>query len=500
MSSIRSNPQIKVKSFPFGDFQGLDTSRDITALDTGKQQHLVRLDNGFCDWRGQIVREPTATQRVQANAINHINFINKNEIVWAEKTGSGLTFASERNHTLADAYPNNAIISSTVFNQRVHFCARALRSYYYDGTRWTANSSPALNLLRPAYVTSIQRRLAVAGITGRETEIHISRVDQDQIFPDDEDPSSTNVLRAAKLDVANLLGTADAITGLATFETNRLVVFTADRALLYRIDPDINNWTLDERANVNIGCISHNTISPAGTDVLFCSRSGIHSIRRSVDNGIMVYSYSLSDKVDTLYRSLLKTVSDPEEISAVFDQDEGRYHIFFPQANSMLCTRLTLSLNAEGGEPQPKFSTGSFLNARCAASLAGQLVFGTPGGIYDINKVESAEGVTPDMEIVTPFLWHGSLVDTKETTSIVLQASGKGTIVMDAKDDAGRMIGSLRFEVDDSDDNQFAGVPLSRQYERKWEHRYRGASYRFRTEGGSSLLRITGFAINVRQQ
>ena len=28
--------------------------------------------------------------------------------------------------------------------------------------------------------------LAVAGIPGKETEVHISRVDQDEIWPDDE--------------------------------------------------------------------------------------------------------------------------------------------------------------------------------------------------------------------------------------------------------------------------------------------------------------------------
>lgn len=499
MSSFRSPPGIKIKPYPFGEFQGLDSSRDITALDTGRQQHLVKLNNGYCDWRGQIVREPTCSQRVGQNLVTHINFISKDKVIWAERTGSGMSFRSENDHTLSDVYPSNANISSTVFNQRVHVLARALRAYYYDGTQWQANSSPALNLLRPAHVTSIQRRVAVAGITGKETQIHLSRVDQDQIFPDDEDPGSANVLRAAYIDLANLTGKADGVTGLATFETNRLVAFTSDKALLYRVDPDINNWTLDERANINIGCISHNTIQAAGTDVLFCSRNGIHSIKRSIDNGIMVYSYSLSDKIDILYRNLLKTVENFEDISAVFNQDEAQYHIFFPQANSSLCTRLTLSLNVEGGEPQPKFSTGTFLNARCGAFLAGQLVFGTPGGVYDVNKVESEDGITPDMEVVTPFLWHGSTSDTKDTHSIILQASGKGTIIMDAKDDAGRIIGELRFEVDDSDDNQFEGVPLSRQYERAWQHRYRGAMYRFRTEGGSSLLRITGFAITVKQ-
>ncbi len=55
--------------------------------------------------------------------------------------------------------------------------------------------------------------------------------------------------------------------------------------------------------------------------------------------------------------------------------------------------------------------------------------------------------------------------------------------------------------VDGSDyDSEFSGMPLIKQYERKWEHRYRGAMYRFRTEGGSGHLRVTGLAITVRKQ
>ncbi len=103
------------------------------------------------------------------------------------------------------------------------------------------------------------------------------------------------------------------------------------------------------------------------------------------------------------------------------------------------------------------------------------------------------------MEVVTPLLWHGSLEDVKETQSVIIQAAGKGILTMDAQDEDGRTLGSLVIEVDDtSDDNYFLDVPLSKQYERKWSHRYLAAQYRFKTKGGGGLLRIIGFAVTVR--
>jgi hypothetical protein len=498
--STRAPSGVRVRPYAYENFQGLDVSRDITSLDTGSEQHLAKLDNAHCDWRGQIVRDSSARKRGGDHPVRHLDFYAQGGVFWIEETGNQLSFNSDRDHSLQDVYPINAIPSSTVFNQRVQVFARALPAYRYDGILWTRNSSPALDKLRPSFGTSIQRRLIVSGIPGKETQVHISRVDHDQIFPDDEDKESENVLRAAYLDVANLLGSAGAITGIAGFEQNRMAVFTADKALLYRIDPDINNWVLDDRANINVGCVSHNTIKNAGTDVLFCSRSGINSIRRSEDNGIIVYSYSYSEKVDLLYRELVASVPNPQLISAAWDQDNSQYHVFFPQSGGVFSKRLTLSLNPEGGQPQPKFSTGTFLNARCGATLAGDYVLGTPGGVYEVCACNVEGAVTPGLEVVTPMLWHGNLNETKETYSLIIQATGQGTLQVDAIDEQGRAFGSLDIEINDTpDDNRFIDVPLSRQYERKWEHRYRGAQYRFRVKDSAGLIRIIGFAVTVRQ-
>ena len=115
-------------------------------------------------------------------------------------------------------------------------------------------------------------------------------------------------------------------------------------------------------------------------------------------------------------------------------------------------------------------------------------------------ETEDEDAFTPNMEIVTPLLWHGSLSDTKETHSIIIQAAGNGIMEVDAQDLDGRPLGSLTIEVSDNpDDNYFQDVPLSKQYERKWSHRYKAAQYRFRTVGGSGLMRLIGFAITTRK-
>lgn len=503
MAANKSNPQVNIKPYPYENFQGLDASRDETAQDTGRDQHLATLNNAYCDWRGQIVRDDPALLRMSGHPTTHIRFFGKGEAMWAEQDGAGINFKTDRGHSLDGVHPPDSVVTSATFNRLGFFVCSERPMYYYDGFLFSRVQSQTLNeILKPSFAAPIQRRMAVAGIRGKETEVHLCRVDNHEVWPDDELDDEESVLRAGKIDIRNLLSNADEITGLGSFEQNRLIIFTADRAFVYYVDPNINYWALDDNANINIGCVSHNTIANAGTDVLFCSRSGIHSIRRSTENGILVYSQAMSEKVDLIYRSLYNSVPDPRQISAVFDQDEARYHVFFPQAGNQLCTRLTLSLNPEGGEPQPKFSTGDFLQARCGAFLAGTLLLGTPGGVYKALAPEAdvADMDVPNPKITTPMLWHGNMQDYKQTHSMTLQASGKGKVVVTGITDTGIVMGSITFEIDDdSDDSLFHDVPLFQQYERMWQHRYRGAKYLIEITEGSGVVRITGFAISVRK-
>ena len=495
MSTTYAPSGVQIKVYPYEDFQGIDASRDKSALDTGQKQHLINIVNGYADWRGSIVRDAGSSQRTEGDKlIKHVNFFGRDLLCWAQVDGGGTTLKSERDHTALEVYPISAVVTSTLFNDRVVMMARDYSPYIYDGLKWDKvepKSDP-----RPAFAVSIQRRLAIAGSPQNRTRIDLSRVDE-FIFTDDEDPAATQVTKAADIDVGNIIGTADEIKGLGVFENNQLAVFTNDQTLVYAIHPDYTKWTIVDKANVKVGTISHNTICQAGSDLLFCSRDGVHSLRRSETNGVTISSIPFSNKIDLLYREYLALVSDKEKISAYFDQDEGQYHIYFPISDK-LSKRLTLTLNPmQGGES--KWSTGDFLNAHCGASLGGVSVIGTPGGVWEQQKIEDVTQFSPEMQVTTPILWQGAINDIKESYSFILQATGKGELQVEAFDERGRYLSALQFLIEeDGVDDKFPDVPLSRQYERKFEHRYRGVQFRFTTRG-KGLLKIIGFAVTVRQ-
>lgn len=495
MSTTYAPSGVNIKVYPYEDFQGIDASRDKGALDTGQKQHMIEIRDGFADWRGALVRDPGAIPRTDGNKyIKRVDFFGRDLAVWAQIDGGGTTLKSERDHKVEEVYPRNAVVTSTVYDNKVVFASRDYPMYEYDGFVWRnveANSDP-----RPAYIASIQRRLAIAGMPGKRTIIDFSRVDESGVFTDDEDDAAAQVTKAADIDIGNIIGTADEIKGLGVFENSRLAVFTNDQTLVYQLHPDFTQWQIDDKANIKVGTISHNTICQANTDLIFCSRDGVHSLRRSETNGITIYTIPMSNKIDLIYRELLRQVDDLEKITAFYDQDEGQYHIFFP-ISTQITKRLTLSLNpVQGGES--KWSSGEFLNATCGAQLGGQVLYGTPGGIWERQDIEEEVEFSPEMVVHTPILWQGAINDIKESYSFILQATGKGELQVEAFDERGRYLTSMQFLIEDGGAvNKFPDVPLSRQYERKFEHRYRGVQFKLSTRG-KGLLKIIGFAVTIR--
>lgn len=500
MSSLYRNPaQIKTRTVAYSNFMGLDSSRPLVSQDTGQNQTLAEINNAFCDFRGQIQLDRPASFLFGDNVVVHTAFFAPGETAAAEYRGAGIYLTSSRGHTTTEAvFSTFSPVSSTLFNGKVFFFSKGFAPQSYDGSVFQPGLAPSMQERGPAFGAVVQRRLCVAGVPGFETRVFISRVDNENVFPDEEQADSENVLRAGYIDIANLLGTADQITGLGTFEQDRLAIFTSDRTFIFKVDPDINQWALDDRANIHIGCIGHNAIANAGTDLLFCSRTGVHSIKRSVDNGILVSAITLSDMVKETYRQLTTSVSSTALVSSVWDRDEAQLHIFFPdRIGSTISRRLTVTVPTAADQPA-RFSTADFLNQRCGAFLAGKLVVGTSGGVYELLPEYSVTGQSPTAVIETPTLWHGRLDDNKQTSSFILQAAGQGDVTVQAFNEDGRQLQEMTIKLDASeDDGTFLDVPLSKQYERKFEHIYRGVRFRFLLTG-KGIVRITGFAVRVR--
>lgn len=497
MSSFRSPSGIKVKVFPYEGFKGIDTSRDKGSMDSGDAQHLLTINNGYVDWRGTIIKDPEVERRsTSEGVIAHVTFFGQDLAAWAVKDGESVSLDTDKGHRLPDAFAKNAIVTSTVFNKKVIMASRGTVMKKYDGYKWEDNLSQVKP--SPAYITAISGRLAMAGVGNSSTEVWFSRVDDDNIMPDDEDPAYLQVTKAVKIDIRNLTGTSEIITGLGVFEQDILAIFCQEQTIMYQINADYTQFRLADRSNIKVGTISHNTIARANTDLLFCSRAGVHSINRSRQNGITVYQQVLSAKVEDLYKSLYRSVPNPEEISAYYDQDKSQYHIFFPQTD-MICKRLTITFSISGDD-EPKWSMGDFVTGRCGARLGGVHLIGTSGGIYRVGDYGEELTLSPELTVLTPILWHGSITEIKQSHALLLQAIGTGYIEVEAYNQEGQKLSTFTVELDESQsDASFLDVPLARQYERKFEHKYKGVQFKFTSKGGGTA-KIVGFAVFVRSE
>ena len=484
---------VKSDAQTYYGFRGIDRSRDITAMETEKEQHFWNLNNCYVDYRGQLIRDPAfyLLQGSNRYPVKAVRFYSREGFVFAEEDAAHTHLASDRGHRVDGAYQKGANITMTNFLGKVHIFSSDTRMYRYDGFQFTTSTAS----IKPSYGVPIQRRMAVAGFKDRPTVIEFSRVDNPDIFLNEES-FNEEVTRAAFIDIGNLIGTADEITGLGAFEANRLAVFTNDQTLVYLIDPDLEEWQLDSRANLRVGCISHNTIANAGSDLLFCSRKGIHSIMRSEQNGLTIAEASLSDEVENLYQELVRTTPDPKSISAVFDSDTLTYHVFFPRPGGQNTKRL--SMNFRSGYQVVNFQLGDTLYPRCGTFLGGKLLFGTADGVYEatqrvFDQDTGASDLRRDQMISeTPVLWLGDFLNSKRSHTLILQATGRGRFFIDAIDENDVDMQTIEVNLDRIEkDPRWGDMPLREDYAFPFPHVFRGLRLRFRTEEVDSKSEIT---------
>lgn len=501
MAIGKIKPRIDVRSVTYGPFQGLDPRRPDAAADVGEGQTFRQLSNVSVDSLGQLILDRGYRNVVIGGRVVHTNFYSPGHLLFAEIADNGqLRLVSDAGHMEENAFVPYAAISSMVFNRKLLLMQKGLRPLSYDGSAYSVAMSASLQTLGPSFGAAVQRRLCVAGFPSAPTLIHVLRVDSDTISAEEEDDADTSVLKAGTIDIGNLLSNADEITGLHAFEQTRLLAFTNDRCIVFNLSPSINEWALDDRANIHVGCISHNTIASAGTDVLFCGRNGVHTIQRSASNGLLVDSLTISEQVKDLYRALLASVDDPAKISAVYDPDDRQYHIFFPQTDALVSHRLTVTLPLDGLQENPAtFSSGTTLNATCGAFLSGDLVFGASGGVFAIPPRGSVIEADVEGVIETPILWLQDLLGEKQVHSLTIQAAGQGSILIEAFRETDERLADIEIEIDtNKDDSPYKSVALFEQFDRDLNHRVRGMRLKF-TIRGRGLIQISGFAVNVRR-
>lgn len=484
---------IKSEATTYYGFRGVDRSRDIAAMETQKEQNFYKLENCYVDYRGQLIRDPAFYLHRGSNRfpVKCIRFFNRDGVVFAEEDAANTHLASDKGHRVNEAYQKDAVVTMTNFKGEVHIFSPDQVTYRYNGYEFTKSTTS----IKPSFGVPIQRRLCVAGFKDRPTVLEFSRVDNPDIFLAEEAPTE-EVTRASFIDISNLIGTADEIIGMGTFEANRLAVFTKDQTLVYIIDPDLEQWQLDSRANLRIGCISHGSIVNAGSDLIFCSRRGIHSLMRSEQNGLTIAEASLSDEVEVLYQELVRTTENLASIQAVYDQDTQTYHVFFPRRGGRQTVRL--SMNFRSGYEKVNFQLGDTLFPRCGSFLGGRLMFGTADGVYEATQRTFLQDTglsdlrRSPMVAETPILWLGDFIGTKRCHTLIVQATGKGRFFIDAVDEDERQMTTIECNMDRlTGDDHWGDSPLKSDYTFPFQQHFRGVRLRFRTEEKDTETDVT---------
>ena len=511
--ATKSPALVDAKYTVYTQFQGMDRSRDITAMDTNSNQHLWTLKNCHADWRGRIVREaPVQRRNADDNAVvQTLKFYSRENVCWSQEGDGGVSLNSDRNHLLDNVYPVGSKVSITNFNGTAIATVANQQSYKYQGSTWSVVGGTAP---KAAYACTVRNRLAAAGMIDRPTEVWFSRVRNVDVWHKDETPTGTEVTKAFYIDIRSLIGTADEITGLGQFETNRLAIFTNESTLIYKVDEDYSKVAIDENANIRVGCISHRTICQSMNNLLFCSRYGIHMISRSDVNGVYIAHRIISDKIEPYYKDLVRSMDDKTAINACYDPDLQQYHVYFPKGR--VSKRLTLTLRHIGTKAEViNWSIGTSLNQRCADALGGQFVLGTYDGLF--NQLErsieyggaamsNADIRYSEMEIETPILWCGTAIDYKESRSLMVQATGydttasegAGSLVIEVFDEQGRPLRELSAQIEGKDDGVFPDSLLSRSYELPMNLRFRGLQIRIRSASDGPIV-ILGLSISLKR-
>jgi hypothetical protein len=279
-----------------------------------------------------------------------------------------------------------------------------------------------------------------------------------------------------------------------------LAIFTEERVLLYKTDPDMGAWELDTSFVVDIGTVGHRTIAASGTELMFASRRGIHSLRRSALNGLTVFTVPLSEKVTELYQALLERVPDLSAVSSCIDKDAGLYHLFLP-ISATESYRLTVALGVaqdETAAPEGKWTRSSYAIPTCADARGGRFILGTGSGFFYVQRHTATVGERGPASVEFPLWWHGDFNAPKHSHAMFLYASGAGRVTVRARDERDRELSTVVFDLPEDGSDEYRGAVLSHQFLRPFQHQYVGLRLSVQIEGARPV-RVFAIGIQTRE-
>jgi len=542
--------------FSYNRFLGLDT---VTSPSNMSERFLSQLDGGYVDFRGQIIRGPVLKYALDTNTSNYSSQKHYNikhygpddycrYIFNSNITSSVGIEIKSKSVTQSNAFiPSNAPItpiSLVNFDQKQFSFMAGHDPYHYDGSAFTTVSgfgatqfSSLGSYPKGGMAVNILNRLVVAGIPGRETEIHVSEQDSFVNWRTNTSTGTTpNQTDGAIIDVKNQFTSKDTIQGLAVLEGDKLVVFGQNETIVYLADTNINLWEIARDFRVPIGIFGRNTAVNVGTDVFFCSRFGVHSLKRAA-SGLTLETITFTREVEDFYQSLVDSVPSGtsyndvifSEPHAVWDGEIGQYRVFFPQNNTGTLNReirftydpnagrsghLSFSSSITTGNTDADVTCGSFY-ARpdegtlvSASAPPSSLLLGAMNGfgngrVFDGTSLGNV-GRNKGFFVRTPLLSQGSPDTYKHYKRLIIRAVGTCDFRVKIYDSENNVLQNTIVRPEDDGFATTTGISgdSTRPIDLPIPHRSKSISISFETDtdvavNGEGTLKILDFALIV---
>lgn len=485
--------------FPYGNFVGLDTITDKANM---SDRYLTACVHAYVDFRGQINKQDgfynIASSDANVSAVKHFGL---DDIAYFEFDGVNTNAKSTIGASMGLAFSGDPIIDFTQFSNKMIASAKGQPAIVYNGTTFVQNT----NIPQGGANATILNRMAVADIPGAETEVRLCRLDNLDDWTISGAPTAAD--NGAVIDIRNQLSSRDKIKGLGVLEGDKLAIFCQNETLLYSGQTDITKWEIIRDFRVPIGTIGRNTIVPVGVDLFFCSKFGVHSIRRAF-SGITLETITLSRVVGNLYETLVAELPDGKEPHAVWNPNLGQYVVFWPTADETIWRRLTFTYEpgtGRGGfqswaydpEHESNPAIGELHNIRSASYFSGDYVGGTTAdGLVRQSLRDSGDNV--DMEVMTPILWQGSPAATKQYRRLFVRAAGTARFKISAYNERGMLLQETEHTPDTSSPFVTVVPEVSPEpvIDIPFRHRARGVQFKFTCEQPGTL-KILDFAVRL---
>ena len=493
----------------------------------------MEIEHAHVDFRGQIVKGPGLSNNSGSSAQTYnIKHYGADDLVVYRFSGSNITGETGTVTPAQTLFQSSTAaitpISLVNFDQKQFAFMQGHVPQFYNGTAFAAATTTNNNALGRypdgGFAVNILNRLAVAGIPNKPTEIHISVQDSYQDWRTNTSGGTTPAATdGAIIDVKNQFSSNDTIQGLAVLEGDKLVVFGQNETLVYLADTNINQWQIARDFRVPIGLFGRNTAVNVGTDVFFCSRFGVHSLRRAA-SGLTLETIMLSREIQDAFQDAVgrcPATGERQEPHAVWDGEIGQYHVFFPHdivnpsGTTETFDRLTFTYEpgvGRGGfrsfafSPGTSISCASFFARPDTSSQISALQVGTwghgTGDGQDLTRASKPSNA--DMSVRTPLLSLNTPDQYKMFKRLIIRAVGTAdfTVTVFDQDNNNLQSTTVRPEADSfvsvtgiGDQTRPIDIPIP--------HRAKAISLKFSTTSSSSGysvvgdLRILDFALVV---